>query len=73
MRESADMEGTKIARLWKQETKDGKVYLEGAMTSMTRLVIIENDRKTDDKQPDYYAYVVPNRGPRPLDVDYEDR
>jgi hypothetical protein len=66
------MEGTKIARLWKQETKDGKVYLDGAMTSMTRLVIVENDRKTDESQPDYYAYVVPNRGPRPLDRDDED-
>lgn len=61
------MEGTKIARLWKQKTKDGKVYLTGSMTSVTRLVIIENDRKKDPKEPDYYAYVVPNKGPRPLD------
>lgn len=61
------MEGTKIARLWKQTTKDGKVYLTGSMTSVTRLVIIENDRKKDPKEPDYYAYVVPNKGSRPLD------
>jgi hypothetical protein len=67
------MEGTKIARLWKRKTKDGKVYLEGAMTSMTRLVVIENDRKTDERQPDFYAYVVPNRGPRPLELDDDDR
>ena len=66
------MEGTKIARLWKVKGKDGKVHLSGAMTSMTRLVIVENDRKTHDRQPDYYAYVVPNRGPRPLEPDHED-
>ncbi len=65
------MEGTKIARLWKVKSKDGKVYLSGAMTSMTRLVIIENDRKTRDSQPDYYAYVVPNRGHRPLEPEDE--
>ena len=70
--ESTGMEGTKIARLWKQETKGGKVYFEGPMTSMTRLVIIENDRKKSDKEPDYYAYAVPNRGHRPLNLDDED-
>jgi len=63
------MEGKKIARLWKSTSKEGKVYLSGAMSSMTRLVIIENDRKTEPSQPDYYAYVVPNRGPRPLNID----
>ena len=63
------MEGTKIARLWKHTTKEGKVYLSGAMTRLTRLVIIENDRKKDEKDPDYYAYVVPNRGPRPINID----
>jgi hypothetical protein len=61
------MEGTKIARLWKRTTKSGRVYLAGAMTKITRLVIVENTDKKDDKDPDYYAYVVPNRGPRPLD------
>lgn len=66
------MEGTKIARLWKQTDKKGKVYLAGAMSQITRLVIVENDRKKDAKDPDYYAYVVPNRGNRPLQVDDEE-
>ncbi len=66
------MEGTKIARLWKHKNKKGKVYLAGPMSQITRLVIVENDRKKEAKDPDYYAYVVPNRGHRPLAADDED-
>jgi len=62
------MEGTKIARLWKHTDKKGKVYFAGPMSQITRLVIVENTRKKDAKDPDYYAYVVPNRGHRPLTV-----
>ncbi|MBI1825971.1 MAG: hypothetical protein HY287_12755 [Planctomycetes bacterium] len=61
------MQGTKLARLWKHVTKDGKAYLSGPMTKITRLVVVENTRKKDPKDPDFYAYVVPNRGPRALD------
>ena len=61
------MKGTKIARLWKQTAPDGRVYLSGTMTKVTRLVIVENTQKKDEKDPDYYAYVVPNRGRRPVD------
>ena len=66
------MEGTKIARLWKRTTKSGRTYLSGPMTKITRLVIVENTDRVDDKDPDYYAYVVPNRGPRPLDDALDD-
>lgn len=60
------MEGTKI-RLWKQTSREGKVFLVGPMSKLTRLVVIENNRKEDAKDPDYYAYVVPNQGPIRLD------
>lgn len=56
------MEGTKI-RLFKQTTPDGKVYLSGAMSKVSRLVVVENDRKKSPRDPDYYAFIVPNRGP----------
>jgi len=62
-----EMQGTKLARLWKHVTKDGRTYFSGPMTKITRLVVVENNRKKDSKDPDYYAYVVPNRGARPLD------
>ena len=61
------MKGTKIARLWKFKDKTGHVYLSGPMSKVTRLVIIKNDRKKEPKEPDYYAYAVPNKGARPID------
>lgn len=33
------------------------------MTNVSRLVVIENDRKKDSSEPDACAYIVPNRGP----------
>lgn len=63
------MQGTKLARLWKHTTKDGRTYYSGPMTKITRLMVIENHRKKEPKDPDFYAYVVPNRGARPLTDD----
>ncbi len=66
------MRGTKIARLRKYTTPEGRVYLSGEMTKITRLIVVENTAKADENDPDYYAYVVPNRGARPLDEDLAD-
>ena len=63
------MRGTKLARLWKYKTKEGKVYLAGPMTEVSRLVVLVNDQKSNPKDPDYYAYVVPNRGFRAIEDD----
>lgn len=62
------MEGTKI-RLFRFTNDEGKSYLTGAMSNVSRLVIIENDRKTDPSDPDGYAYIVPNRGPQAVRLD----
>ncbi len=62
------MEGTKI-RLWKKTSENGKTYLTGAMSEISRLIVIENDRMDDDKSPDFYAYIVPNRGPTQVPPD----
>ena len=64
------MESTKI-RLWKHKNKAGKTYLSGSMSKLTRLVVIQNDRKETPSDPDYYAFIVPNRGPgqMPTEVD----
>ncbi len=55
------MQSTTI-RLWKKTTKSGKDYLTGSMSRVSRLIVVENDRKKADDEPDYYAYIVPNRG-----------
>jgi len=56
------LEGTQI-RLRKQKNADGKEYLVGAMSKMTRLIVVENDRKSKPDDPDAYAYIVPTTGP----------
>ncbi len=55
------MESTTI-RLWKKTTKSGKDYLTGSMSRVSRLIVVENDGKKEDDEPDYFAYIVPNRG-----------
>lgn len=55
------MESTTI-RLWKKTTKSGRDYLTGSMSRISRLIVVENDRKKEGDEPDYYAYIVPNRG-----------
>ncbi len=54
------MQATTI-KLWKRKGKDGKTYLAGPMSRLTRLVVTKNDKKEKDSDPDYFAYVVPNR------------
>lgn len=52
---------TTTIKLWKRKDKNGKVYLAGPMTRLTRLVVLKNDKKKRDSDPDYVAYVLPNR------------
>ena len=66
-----DMEGTKI-RVWKHKSKGGKNYLSGSMSKLSRLVIVPNDRKEEPSDPDYYAFIVPNRGPGQLPTEVDD-
>lgn len=54
------MEATAI-KLWKRKGKDGKTYLAGPMSRLTRLVVVQNSKKKKESDPDYLAYVVPNR------------
>ena len=55
------MQSTTI-RLWKKTTKSGKDYLTGSMSRVSRLIVVENDAKKKGDEPDYFAYIVPNRG-----------
>ena len=56
---------SKQIRLWKHVTKKGTVYLSGPMSRVTRLLVVPNEKKEDDKDPDFLAYIVPNRGSGP--------
>ena len=52
------MEGTRLSGLWKNKGKDGKTYLSGSLGS-ARLLVMPNDYKKAERDPDYIAYVVP--------------
>lgn len=52
------MDGTKLTGVYKNKTKDGKVYLSGSLGA-ARLLILPNDFKRNDRDPDYNVLVVP--------------
>jgi len=50
----------KLCGLWKQKTKEGKVYYSGGLTYSTNLLLFTNTYKEspDDKKPDLILYVA---------------
>lgn len=48
----------KIGALWKGKDKDGQPILSGSMNVETRILVLKNGFKREDKQPDYYVYLV---------------
>lgn len=53
------MEGTKLTGLWKNRDKNGKTYLSGNL-GLARLLVLPNDFKKGDKDPDYTVLLVPS-------------
>ena len=47
----------KLCALWEGKTKDNKYKLSGNMGEV-HVMIMGNDRKTKDSQPDFYMYVT---------------
>lgn len=49
-----------IGALWKKESKDGKIYFSGnieiAEGNKIRVVVFANDRKKNEREPDYRIY-----------------
>jgi hypothetical protein len=52
------MNGTKLTGLWKNTSKAGKPYLAGNL-GISRLLILQNDHKEKDTDPDYNLWLVP--------------
>ena len=50
-----------LCGLWKGTAKDGRSYLGGNLGFGARLLVFKNDRKTEDKQPDYNVVIVENQ------------
>jgi len=49
--------GVKFSGLWKHD-KDGKKFLRGRLNLYTDIVILPNDFKKSEKEPDYIMYFV---------------
>ena len=52
------MEGTRLTGLWKNKDKNGKTYLSGSL-GLARLLVLPNDFKKKDADPDYTVLLVP--------------
>lgn len=53
------MECVRLTGLWRNIGKDGKPYLSGNLTGITRLMVFPNQNKRGEKDPDYLAWVMP--------------
>jgi uncharacterized protein (DUF736 family) len=50
----------KIAGLYKQKRKkDGKTYLTGKLNYQSRLLVLPNEKKQADNEPDFNVFLVP--------------
>lgn len=49
----------KLCGLWKQKRKkDGKTYLVGRNSFTSKLLVMPNDDKKADNEPDFWVFVV---------------
>jgi hypothetical protein len=55
------MNGAKLTGLWKNTSKQGKSYLAGNV-GLSRILVLTNDYKEKDTDPDYVVWIVPKNG-----------
>jgi len=61
----ADSSLVKIASLWRNQDKNGTVYLSGYLGD-AKILIFQAKNKTSEKSPDYHVYVAQSeRKPKP--------
>lgn len=49
----------KLTGLWKNKTKEGKQYLKGKISPTSSLLILSNQKKVKENDPDYVAFITP--------------
>ena len=55
------MESTiKLTGLWKQKDKNGQIYLSGTLSPISKVLVMPNTFKKEDREPDYYFYLGVN-------------
>ena len=49
----------RLTGLWKSESKSGGNYLSGSISASSKLLILPNQRKEKDSDPDFIAFMAP--------------
>ena len=49
----------RLTGLWKTKTKAGDTMLSGSFSPSSKLVVLPNNRKQKDSDPDYIAFMAP--------------
>lgn len=47
----------RLCGLWTNSTKDGKKFMSGKLSYSSKVLIFKNEKKRDEKDPDYFLYV----------------
>jgi hypothetical protein len=56
-------EKIRFCGLWKNKSKDGKTDFLGGSAGPVRLIIFKNGFKEKETDPDFVAYLAPNKKP----------
>lgn len=51
----------KLTGLWKKTDSKGGIYLTGPLSGTSSLMVFMNNRKENENDPDYLAYVMPRK------------
>lgn len=49
----------KVAGLWKKASKSGDEYWAGTLSPTVRIMVMRNNRKSKDSEPDYHVLLAP--------------
>ena len=55
------MDGVKITGLWKQKDKNGNTYLSGSLSPISKVLVMPNTFKKEEREPDYFFYLGANQ------------
>ena len=56
------MDSTTLTNLWWKKDKNGIEFLTGNLNATTKVLVLPNVDKNNDKDPDYYLYMGPKEG-----------
>lgn len=65
------MNGVRLTGLWKHTSKDGKLFLSGAIGA-AKVLVLQNEFKKEPGDPDFNLFLAPREEKRPLRTPPED-